>query len=117
MTKPTKITAWQDSSGALHTCIEAWQQAEMLTVLNETDGSAMVSAEHLKMLANDLVGSQRDAVLAILTTGPRTRAKARKAAGTTNPRRAARTQAKLATGVNEARNGDVAAEPVEASTN
>jgi hypothetical protein len=112
MTKPTKITAWQDSSGVLHASIESWRVAEVRGVLSVTDGSGGIPNDMLDKLAADLATTQAEALLAILTTGPRTRAKARKAAGTTNPRRAARMQAKLATGVNEARNGDVAAEPV-----
>lgn len=123
MTKPTKITAWQDSSGALHTCIEGWQQAEMLRLLKETDGSDRISEEVLTEQANDLIKSQSDELLSILTMGPRSKPRARKTPGTTNPKRATKTQARdgfkamrqaaEGGGVNATRDGDVAAEPSE----
>lgn len=91
----TRTQGYADSSGVVHGTLEAAQQAEMVKLLGMTDGTSSAyipadkSDECLGLMAADLIRS-RDALLAILTTGPRTRPKARKAAGTTNPRRAAK---------------------------
>jgi hypothetical protein len=86
----TKQTGYASSDGVLHATVEEAQEAEMLRVLNQTNGSAGLDPKVLEMLAADLVGTQFEALLDILTTSPRSRPKARKSAGTTSPRRAAR---------------------------
>ncbi len=90
----TKSTGYLDSAGVMHSSVKEAQRAELMKVFDidvaansNTDPRARIwNAEDIadKLLAN------ADAILAILTTGPRTRTKARKVAGTTNPRRAAR---------------------------
>jgi hypothetical protein len=96
------VKAWQDSDGTLHATIEGWQQAELVGLLKTTDGSGLIvekgdtaqhsSADIFVILAKGLIKG-REALLAILTTGPRARPKARKAVGTTQPKRAARGRA------------------------
>ncbi len=93
------VKAWQDSAGRLHATVEEWQQAELQKLLGVTNGSGLVadkgeaaeytSEDVFKELSKGLL-QEREALLAILTTGPRARPKARKAVGTTQPKRAAR---------------------------
>lgn len=86
----TKTTGYADSNGTVHCSLALAQKAELLMLLKTTDGSGrMPDGPGLDEMAADLI-AHKDDLLAILTTGPRTRAKARKAPGTTNPRRAAK---------------------------
>ena len=99
------VKAWLDSDGTLHATIEGWQQAELVRLLGTTDGSGGIAnegetqmnscAEVFETMATDLL-KNREALLAILTTGPRARPKARKAVGTTQPRRAAKRNGSIA---------------------
>lgn len=85
----TKATGFKAGDGVIYADIRQAQAAEFRVLLDEVDGSALVPENALTMLANDLP-NHADAVLAILTTGPTSRPKARKKGGTTNPKRAAR---------------------------
>lgn len=85
---PKPVKAWPDSNGVLHPTIESWRIAEMLALLHTTDGSGAIDEKALETMAIDLAGNQAESLLAILTTGPRSRPAARKRAGTTNPKRA-----------------------------
>jgi hypothetical protein len=109
------VKAYPDSTGALHRTVEEWQAAELLH-LAEEGGS-----QHADLFAN-LVLNHADKVLAILTTGPRSRPSRRKVAGTTNPKKAARRTTKPTVAVNGApldpslqRGTDVPAEPAIAA--
>lgn len=82
------VKAWPDRNGTLHRSIEGWRVAELRALLAETDGSSGIDTKWLDMLAADLANGQYDALVAILTTGPRSRPKTRKQAGTTDPKRA-----------------------------
>lgn len=134
MSTVTPVKAWPDRTGVLHPTIDQWRVAELKALLYETDGSAGVEPKYLDMIAADLVNSQAESLLRVLTTGPRSRPKARRVAGTTNPKRAARraTPAQAAagiaamreavdgatastyTGTNATKDADVPAEPVPA---
>src|SRR5690242_8177928 len=89
----TPIKAWPDSRGTLHPTIGTWRVAEMYHLLATMNGSGQIQGEGVNTekiltdMADDLV-QHGDAILAILTTGPRSRPSRRKAGGTTNPRRA-----------------------------
>lgn len=93
------VKAWQDSEGKLHATVEGWQSAELKKLLGTTNGTGCIANkgqvmpydtdEIFTMMATDLL-KQREELLAILTMGPRARPKARKAAGTTQPKRAGR---------------------------
>lgn len=91
-----KTTGYADSAGNLHATVELAQVAELKTLLATIDGSGMIEEVNrdrvIVTMAYDLV-AHRDELLAILTTGPRSKPKARKAPGTTNPKRAARAKA------------------------
>ncbi len=74
-------------------------------VTDSVDLSEDNGAPFLHRLAQELVAGS-DILLNILTTGPRSRPKARKVAGTTSPRRATRakaTPAQVASGLAEMR--------------
>jgi len=109
----TKTAGYADSKGVVYSTLEAAQVAEMLNLLLTINGTGDISDYNsqgeqvdglamklINCMAGDLVVHTNE-LLAILTTGPRTRPKARKAAGTTNPRRAAKraTQEQVANGV------------------
>lgn len=98
----TKTAGYASSDGVVHASLFEAQCAEMLALLKTIDGTGMIypapgsslevnaTPEAIfERIADDLV-NHSDAILAILTTGPRSRPKARKAGGTTNPKRAAR---------------------------
>lgn len=84
----TKTAGFKASDGVVYATVEEAQASELFALLKQTDGSAGVELANLKMLAQDLVTDGRDALLAILTTGPRSRPKARRTPGTTAPKRA-----------------------------
>ena len=98
----TKATGYKASDGVVYATVEDAQVSEMKAVLKPmaervfSDDSASIQLDHMakELLAN------RDLLIAILTTGPRSRPGRRKAAGTTAPRRAAKraTQAQAAEG-------------------
>lgn len=69
-----------DSNGGLHVNADDAQRAELGILLGEDAGPEFILA----------LIKHRSEVVAILTTGPRSRPKARKAAGTTSPKRALR---------------------------
>lgn len=71
-----------DSNGGLHVNADDAQRAELGILFGE-------DAEPGNPLIDALI-KHRNEVIAILTTGPRFRPKARKAAGTTSPKRALR---------------------------
>lgn len=84
------------SDGSRYATVHEAQVAELVQLLNKTDGSAYIStnitgsaASAVEILAKGIL-EEADAYLAILTTGPRSRPKARRVAGTTSPKRAAR---------------------------
>lgn len=84
-----KATAFTASDGSMHATVEEAQRHELRAFLNTVDGTAGVDEKWLDAIASDLV-DQRDAILDILTTGPRSRPSTRKQKGTTMPKRAAK---------------------------
>jgi hypothetical protein len=82
----TKTTGYLDSAGNMHATVEAAQKAELAKLFNLSE--KLWSHEQIA----DYILANADAIIAILTTGPRSKAKARKAPGTTNPRRAMKRQ-------------------------
>lgn len=91
----TKTQGYADSRGVVHSTLLQAQVAEMRALLDEIDGSGCMppdpegGCQGLDRMAADLVGHS-DELLAILTSGPRARPGRRKAAGTTQPKRAAK---------------------------
>jgi hypothetical protein len=79
----TKAVGFKASDGVVYATVEEAQRAELEVLFQAND--PWQTEEVAKAIVQ-----HSDAVLAILTTGPRTRPKARKAAGTTNPKRAAK---------------------------
>ena len=84
----TKQQGYVDSNGAMHATVEEAQLAELKNLLH--DDFASVDNDQAREDIALFIQRRADAILGILTTGPRTRVKARKTVGTTNPRRAAR---------------------------
>ncbi len=107
---PTKTTGYL-ANGVLYATLAQAQVAEMLAVLKQTDGSGDMTDAMLERMAVDLVNGQRDALLAILTTGPTSRPGARRKAGTSNPKRAAAKAAKATTKAEKAHVEDVTGMP------
>lgn len=93
--QPKPVKAWPDRDGTLHATIEEWQAHEMRTQIKLSNGASLMNDEQIARLAADLIDG-RDAVIAILTTGPKSRPGARKKAGTTQPKRAVKGQPKAA---------------------
>lgn len=81
----TKSTGYLDSQGVMHASIEAAQVAELQHLLSDF---MSIQDEPMRHEIALFIQRNREPLLAILTTGPRSRPRARKAAGTTNPRRA-----------------------------
>lgn len=88
-----KTTGYRDSAGELHATVEEAQRAELIALLNTVDGTGLFVKDDadkaIALMAEDLV-KHRDELLTILTLTPTSRPKARKSAGTSNPRRAAK---------------------------
>lgn len=82
-----KVPAYQDGDGVLHTTIAAWQRAELIRLLSGAIGNSLVEAA---VSTVDLILAHPQDVVSILTTGPTSRPSARKRAGTTSPKRAAK---------------------------
>lgn len=85
---PKPIKVWPDSAGGLHKTVEEWRQVELELLLQPSVGFNGLPEMH-KSAAQAIIDNT-DAILAILTTGPTSRPGARKKAGTTQPRRAAK---------------------------
>jgi hypothetical protein len=87
----TKAVGFKASDGVVYATIEEAQKAELEKLLNPMTERCFATGGVFctRTLAGELL-TNADAILSILTTGPRTRPKARKAAGTTNPKRAAK---------------------------
>jgi hypothetical protein len=83
----TKTTGYLDSDGCMHATVEAAQKAELNLLLGVHVHNTAEAAD-----VADAILANADAIIAILTTGPRSKAKTRKAPGTTNPRRAMKRQ-------------------------
>lgn len=79
--------SFYDSTGQRHASIEEAQLAELQHLLSDF---ASVTDPHVHREIALFIQRQSDTLLAILTTGPRSRPATRKRAGTTNPRRATR---------------------------
>jgi hypothetical protein len=79
----TKTTGYLDSAGNMHATVEAAQKAELYLLLGTHVHNTAEAAD-----VADAILANADAIIAILTTGPRSKAKARKTPGTTNPTRA-----------------------------
>lgn len=86
-----KATGYLTSDGTMCATLEEAQVKELRVLLNVIDGSGAVNPEALDIIASDLV-KHSDELLDILAMTPRSKPKARKQAGTTNPKRAARKQ-------------------------
>jgi hypothetical protein len=84
---PTPTKAWIAGDGTLYPTAELACQRDLFNMFSE--GYPGQTSESISALVALLVNNA-DLVVAALTSGPRSRPKARKAAGTTNPRRAAR---------------------------
>lgn len=88
----TKTKGYLDSNGVIHATVEEAQGAEMVALLGPMLERAKEGSNgtlRVELLTGELL-AQSEALLAILTIGPTSRPKARKAKGTTNPKRAAR---------------------------
>lgn len=86
-----KVEAWQDSQGTLHSTIEDWKRVELGFLISPMleRVEALPRGDKPDQLGAELL-AQQDALLSVLTTGPRSRPGARKKPGTTSPRRAAK---------------------------
>lgn len=89
-----KTTGYKTSDGVVCATLEEAQRHELVHVFSALDnaefpGGVKEAGEVPKAIA-DLLLKQTDVVLAILALTPRSKPKARKVAGTTNPRRAAK---------------------------
>jgi len=84
-----KATAFTASDGSMHATVEEAQRREvnLLAAKVPNDGKDGLNNDDLV----EFVFTYREQLLDILTTGPRSRPAARKAKGTTLPRRAAAT--------------------------
>lgn len=98
-----KSTAFTASDGSLCATLEEAQRHELAVLWMASADLADVATEAQKdaerKLAVDfahLVHDNADAILDILTTGPRSRPAARKSKGTTNPKRAAKATPEVA---------------------
>lgn len=92
-----KATGYVDSSGAMHASIEEAQLAELKHTLG--DFASVSEDEAMREEIAIFIQRRADAILAILTTGPRSRPRTRRAAATSNPRRAARRAATADSGL------------------
>lgn len=81
-----RTTAYEASDGTVHGSVEEAQQHEVAKLVNSLEWEE--SAQTFYPNIATLILRNRDTLLDILTTGPRSRPAARKKAGTTAPRRA-----------------------------
>lgn len=91
-----KATGYLISDGTMCATLEEAQIKELRALLDTIDGSGATGAKALDLIASDLVNHTSE-LLDILAMTPRSKTKARKVAGTTNPKRAARKAATPAT--------------------
>jgi len=94
-----KATAFTASDGSLCSTLEEAQKHELTAIalaavkrerVPSSDDAATDQECDRAVLIGAIIYDQRDAILDILTTGPRSRPGARKVKGTTAPRRAAK---------------------------
>jgi hypothetical protein len=86
-----KATAFTASDGSMHASVEAAQRKELELIFNAP--LAENDADHQLQAIINTVFAKADDIIAVLTTGPRSRPGARKSKGTVNPKRAARATA------------------------
>lgn len=100
--------AYKASNGVVYASIEEAQKAELERLFEkESDGApTYVSWEIAEKLLKEA-----ETVLAILTTGPRARPKARKSPGTSNPKQAVKRAKRDAGGTKAKHDADVPASP------
>lgn len=111
----TKTKGYLDSTGVMHATVEGAQFAEMRALFAVLNGSGSVDDKVIKDIVADLLQPNHVArLLSILTTGPRSRPKARKAAGTTSPKRALRA-GRARTAEEKAHVEDVTGQPFRAT--
>jgi hypothetical protein len=84
-----KVTGFAASDGTLHTTVEGARRAELHAIFD--DAVIGVTPDTTDAIVDHIIKEQ-DAILDVLTTGPRSRPKARRVAGTTAPQKAARRQ-------------------------
>jgi hypothetical protein len=84
---PESIKAWTAEDGSIYATAEEAARRDLFNIV--TAAQADLNVEIASKIVDGLMIHAELAVSA-LTTGPRTRPKARKAAGTTNPKRAAK---------------------------
>jgi hypothetical protein len=85
----TKAVGFKASDGVVYATVEEAQAAELRAIFGHSNIVRNEDMSDSDVFAQAVLKNV-DAVLAALTIGPRTRPKARKAAGTTNPKRAAK---------------------------
>jgi hypothetical protein len=86
-----KATAFTASDGSMHASVEAAQRKELELIFNPP--LAENDADHQLQAIINTVFAEADDIIAVLTTGPRSRPGARKSKGTVNPKRAAKATA------------------------
>lgn len=82
----TKTTGYKASDGQVYATVEEAQRAELEAIIDPV--LANNDNVHQPRAIINTLFERADDIVAILTTGPRSRPKTRKAAGTTAPKRA-----------------------------